>query len=237
MAVKFDILTLFPELFGDFFAAGLMARAKEAGLLDVNLHCLRDFSESERGMIDDYPFGGGDSVVLAPEPLARALDAVLTEGDARPVIYLTPQGKTFNHERAQALVQQGGAILLCGRYGGVDQRIIDLYIDEEISIGDYVLMGGELPAMVVMEAASRFIPGVLGNQDSAANDSFQDALLEAPLYTRPRLFKGLAVPEVLLSGDHQAIEAWRRQQASDRTQARRPDLANKKLQKPKGFCY
>lgn len=232
MAIAFHILTLFPEMFGSVLQTGLLNHALTEGKLTVHLHDLGPYSPAGRRMIDDQPFGGGDGMVMAPEPLARAIEAVkgqISTEKPLPLVYFTPQGRPLTPDRLKQFSQEG-AILLCGRYSGIDERIRELFVDEEVSIGDYVLMGGELPAMVVLEASARFIPGVLGNETSAEIDSFSgelEGLLEGPIYTRPREFRGLKVPEVLLNGNHKDIEAWRRQQALARTQKRRPDLLKK----------
>ena len=208
-----------------------MGRAIKMGLLGVAVHSLRQYSGNRRGMIDDAPYGGGEGMVFRPEPLAKALKPFRAGGQKRrPIIFLTPQGQTFTHQKARQLGQSAGAILLCGRYAGIDERIRQLFVDEELSLGDYVLMGGELPAMAVLEAAARFIPGVLGHADSAQHDSFEDGLLEGPLYTRPREFGGLGVPSILLSGNHRDIQRWRRQKALERTRSRRPGWAQKAQQ-------
>lgn len=232
MAIPFHILTLFPEMFTSFLQTGLLKHALTQGKMTVALHDLGPFSPAGRRMIDDQPFGGGDGMVLAPEPLAAAIEALKGKLSAErplPLVYFTPQGPLLTQERLKQF-STDGAVMLCGRYSGIDERIRELFVDEEVSIGDYVLMGGELPAMVVLEGAARFIPGVLGNENSAEVDSFSgdlQGLLEGPIYTRPREFRGLKVPEVLLNGNHKEIEAWRRQQALARTQARRPDLLKK----------
>ena len=224
MALRVDILTLFPEMFGGFLGESILRIAREKGLLEVRVSNIRDWAEGRHKKVDDTPFGGGPGMVLMVPPVARCLDAV-REMDRRrgPVILLTPQGRPFDQQAARRLAQQARLILLCGHYEGVDERIRTL-VDEEISIGDYVLTGGELPAMVVTDAVARLLPGVVGNSASPHEESFSEGLLEYPQYTRPRDYEGLAVPDVLLSGNHAEIERWRREQSLRRTQQRRPDL-------------
>ena len=225
---KFNILTLFPEIFSAFLSLGIFSRGIKKGVFSLEIDDLRAFSSNPRGRVDDRPYGGGDGMVLSVEPIARALAQIKKKGDLRPVIFLTPQGKRFNQKWAMDLAQGNGAIFLCGRYGGIDERIRENWVDEELSIGDYVLMGGELAAMVVLEASVRLIPGVLGNEESSQNDSFKKDLLEGPQYTRPREYQGLKVPSVLLSGHHQNIANWQQKQSLTRTQTRRPDLIMKR---------
>jgi tRNA (guanine37-N1)-methyltransferase len=236
LPIKFDVVTVFPEIFSAFCKTALLGRAVERGMVSIHLHDLREWaplpkSPGGRARVDDAPYGGGDGMVMAPEPLAKALDALSHLKAGRKIIYLTPEGEVFSHRIAQRLAGEGGAILLCGRYGGIDERIREMYVEEEISLGDYVLMGGELPAMVVMETAARFVPGVLGNEDSLQADSFGSGLLEGPQYTRPRDFRGHEVPQVLLSGDHEAIRRFRQEKSLHRTLERRPDLLDTKDRK------
>ncbi len=204
------------------FAEGMVRKAAEAGLCDLRVHDLRQWAAGPHRVTDDYAFGGGPGRVLKPEPIAAAFEAVRAEGAGR-LILMSPQGRTLDQPMAQALAREPALTVLCGRYEGVDERILQLYAPEEISIGDYVLTGGELPAMIVIDAVVRLLPGVLA-EGAAAEDSFATGLLEGPHYTRPREFRGLAVPEVLLSGDHARIARWRREQALRRTLERRPEL-------------
>ena len=220
--MRIDIITLFPDMFRGPFGEGLMQRARERELITIRLHDLRAFSEDKHGKVDDFPYGGGAGMVLKPEPVARALEAV-RRPEAR-LILLTPQGTPLTQKRVNALSLEQHLILLCGRYKGIDERIRRRFAPDEISIGDYVLMGGELPAMVLTEAVVRVIPGVLGDSESALEDSFQHGLLDCPWYTRPETFEGMRVPEVLRDGDHAKTKAWRQQESEQRTRQRRPDL-------------
>ncbi len=225
--IRIDIITLFPELFGPFLEVSFIGAAREKGLVDVRLHDLRDWATDRHRSVDDSPYGGGPGMLMAPEPLVPAIEAVAgpkgPERTAR-VAALSPQGAPLTQERLAELAGLEHLVLVCGRYEGIDQRVYDLAIDDEISIGDYVLSGGEVPAMVLVEGLVRLVPGVLGNPESAQIDSFGGGLLEGPQYTRPPLYRGLAVPEVLRSGDHAAIARWRAEQALERTRTRRPDL-------------
>jgi tRNA (guanine37-N1)-methyltransferase len=222
--MKFDILTLFPGMFGGPFSESIIKRAIEDGLIDIRLHDIRDYSSDRHKTADDSPYGGGAGMVMKVEPLAACIEAVRSErGDAR-VILTTPRGKRFDQSLATELAREEGLLIICGRYEGVDERVRDLFVDDEISLGDFVMTGGELAAMVIVDAVSRLLPGVLGSADSALSDSFSDGLLEYPHYTRPAEFRGLAVPDVLLSGNHREIEKWRRRQALHRTLSMRPDL-------------
>lgn len=225
--MKFDILTLFPDMFFSPFRESILSKAVERGLLEIRTVNIRDFSLDKHQVVDDTPYGGGQGMVMKVEPIARAIESIKSQNLSAPVIYLTPQGKPFNQDLARRLSTQPHLILLCGRYEGVDERVRELFIDEEISIGDYVLTGGELAAMVLIDAVSRFIPGVLGSDRSAEDDSFFNSLLEYPQYTRPSDFRGKGVPEVLLSGNHSAISIWRKKEALRRTAMRRPDLLAK----------
>ena len=225
--IEIDVLTIFPELLEGFLKTSLIGQARESGLIRVAAQDLRAFAMDRHRTVDDIPYGGGPGMVLKPEPLVAAIEALA--GPKRPgrqarVILLSPQGRRFDQACAAELAEGGPLVLVCGRYEGVDQRVIDLAVDEELSIGDYVLAGGEVPAMVVIEAVTRLVPGVLGNPASAAAESFQAASLEGPQYTRPARYRGISVPEVLRSGDHQAIARWRREQALELTKRRRPDL-------------
>ena len=224
--IQFDVLTLFPEIFTSPLEESIMMKARDAGLVKVRLFNIRDWSESKHKTADDTVFGGGDGMVMKPDILEKAIPAVRPDGKPAPVVLLSPQGKRFDQEWAQQLSQLERLILVCGRYAGIDQRAIDKLIDQELSIGDYVLSGGEIPALAVIEAVSRLVPGVLGNAESPEKDSFP-ARLEFNQYTRPRVFLGQEPPEVLLSGDHKKIEAWRKKESLRRTLLKRPDLLAK----------
>lgn len=221
--MRFDIITIFPEMFSGMFDGGIIGRARDKGLVEVVVHDLRDFTEDRHRQVDDRPYGGQEGMVLKAEPIFRAVEAVRAAGDAR-VYLLSPQGTRFNSALASELAAGTQVILICGRYEGVDERVVDHLVDGEISIGDYVLSGGEAAACVVIEAAARFVPGVVGKEESVRHDSFFDGLLDFPHYTRPRNFRGLKVPEVLFSGDHAKIACWRRKKALEKTLDRRPDL-------------
>ena len=221
-----DIISVVPELMQSAFAHSIMKRAQEKGLLTVACHNLRDYTTYRHAQVDDYQFGGGAGMVLMPEPLANAIEHLKEQKTFDAIIYMTPDGPTFNQKMANALSLKKNLLIICGHYKGIDERIRSLYITHEISIGDYVLSGGELAATVVVDAIGRLIPGVLNDETSALIDSFQDNLLAPAVYTRPKVFQGLEVPEVLLNGDHKKIEQWRSQNALERTQERRPDLLN-----------
>ena len=220
----FDILTIFPELFTSPLQEGILRRAIGSGRIQVNLHNIRDYATDKHKMTDDRPFGGGEGMVMKPEPLVAALDDVQQGGDKGRVILLSPRGKTYCQETAERLAGYARLILICGRYEGVDERVARCCIDEEISIGDYVLTGGELGAMVIVDSVTRLLPGVLGCEDSSRNDTFSRGLLKHPQYTRPREFSGMDIPEVLLSGDHEEIEKYRFLESVRETLERRPDL-------------
>ncbi len=220
--LRIDILTLFPEMFSGPFAGGMIRKATEAGICDLRVHDLRDWAHTAHRVVDDEVFGGGPGMVLKPEPIVAACEALVAKGTGR-LVYLTPQGVPLDQTLAGRLALECGLVLLCGRYEGVDERALQILRPLEISIGDYVLTGGELPAMVLVDAVVRLLPGVLA-AGAAAEDSFATGLLEGPQYTRPRVFRGLEVPEVLLSGDHARIAAWRRYEALRRTWRRRPEL-------------
>lgn len=232
--MRIDVLTIFPSLFEPFRSTALLGAACGRGLVDLRVHDLRDWTRDRHRTVDDAPYGGGPGMVMKPEPLVDAIEALAgAKGDTRTarVLLLSPQGRPFGQAQAGALSQQPHVVLVCGRYEGVDQRVIELAVDEEVSIGDYVLAGGELPALVVIEAVTRLLPGVMGNPDSAATESFQGSgeegtgrMLEGPQYTRPPVYRGLEVPEVLRSGDHAAIARWRAERARETTRRRRPDL-------------
>ena len=221
-----DIISVVPELMQSAFAHSIMKRAQEKGLLTVACHNLRDYTTYRHAQVDDYQFGGGAGMVLMPEPLANAIVHLKEQKTFDAIIYMTPDGPTFNQKMANTLSLKKNLLIICGHYKGIDERIRTLYVTHEISIGDYVLSGGELAATVVVDAIGRLIPGVLNDETSALTDSFQDNLLAPAVYTRPKVFQGLAVPEVLLNGDHKKIEQWRAQNALERTQERRPDLLN-----------
>jgi tRNA (guanine37-N1)-methyltransferase len=225
--MRFDVLTLFPELFSSFLKETILGRAVKAGLVDIRLVNIRSFAKGRHLVTDDTPFGGGQGMVMKPGPISRALESIDRTKDRSLVLLLTPQGRTFDQPLAWDLSRMEQLILICGRYEGVDERIRTTCVDMELSIGDYVLSGGEMAAVVVMDAVSRLVPGVLGGEKSAQEDSFEDGLLEYPQYTRPRVFKNQEVPEILLSGDHEKIRVWRRTESLKRTLERRPDLLEK----------
>lgn len=222
--MKIDILTLFPEMFAPL-KESIIGRATEKGTVEINIHNIRDFSLDKHKKCDDAPFGGGAGMVMTPQPIADAIESVDPEHKAVR-IYLSPKGETFTQSMVNGLVESQNLLFLCGHYEGVDQRVIDLYIDREISIGDYVLTGGELPAMVVVDAVLRYVDGVISG-DSLKDESFTDNLLEYPQYTRPQVFKGVAVPEVLTSGDHAKVDKWRYEKSVEITKKLRPDLLKK----------
>ena len=225
--MRFDVLTLFPELFSSFLKETILGRAVKAGLVDIRLVNIRSFARGRHLVADDRPFGGGEGMVMKPGPISRALESVDRTKGRSLVLLLTPQGRTFDQTLAWELSRMEQVILICGHYEGVDERIRANGVDLELSIGDYVLSGGETAAMVVMDAVSRLVPGVLGGEKSNQEDSFEDGLLEYPQYTRPRVFKNQEVPEILLSGDHEKIRVWRRTESLKRTLERRPDLLEK----------
>ena len=222
--MRIDIITVLPELLESPFGHSILKRAKAKGLLDIHLHNLRDHTPYRQGQVDDYQFGGGAGMVMMPEPLAILIDKLKEERTYDEVIYMTPDGKVFDQKAANTLSMKQNVIILCGHYKGIDDRVRQLYVTSEISIGDYVLSGGELAAAVVVDAVGRLIPGVLNDETSALFDSFQDGLLSPPVYTRPEEFQGLKVPEVLLSGHDKNISEWRYEKALERTKERRPDL-------------
>ncbi|MBI2866732.1 MAG: tRNA (guanosine(37)-N1)-methyltransferase TrmD [Chloroflexi bacterium] len=223
--MKVHILTLFPDMFAGPFSESMVKRAMEAGLVSIHLHDIRDYTHDKHHTVDDAPYGGGPGMVMKPEPVFEAVESIL--GDRLgtvPVILTSPQGERFTQAIAQELSASPEWLVLCGHYQGIDDRVREHLATREISLGDYVLTGGEIPAMVIVDAVVRLVPGVLGCEDSATQDSFAAGLLQHPLYTRPPEFRGWAVPEILLSGDHAAIARWRRRQALLRTLQRRPDL-------------
>ena len=223
--MRIDILTLFPRMFDGPFAESIVARAIAAGIVEIAIHNLRDWTHDRHRTVDDKPFGGGAGMVMKPGPLFAAIEALRRPGGQ--TILLTPQGEVFSQRLAADLATQPSLLLVCGHYEGIDERVREHAVDREISIGDYVLSGGEIPAMVVADAVIRLLPGALGCAESAVDESHSAGLLEYPQYTRPADFRGWTVPEILLSGNHAAITAWRREQARQRTQARRPDLLQK----------
>lgn len=222
--MKIKVLTIFPEMLRPMLEASILGRAIEEGLIEVELIDIRPFSELKHKNTDDYPFGGGPGMVMLAQPIVDAVEACTKDGFHGKRLYLSPRGRTFDQSMAEELARDGELLLLCGHYEGVDQRAIDLVIDEEVSIGDYVLTGGELGALVIIDAVSRLIPGVLGSDESSQDESFSSGLLEYPQYTRPREYRGLAVPDVLLSGDHAKINRWRRDRALELTWRRRPEM-------------
>jgi tRNA (guanine37-N1)-methyltransferase len=219
-----EILTVLPELLTSPFEHSMMKRAQEKGLLTIKLHNLRDWAINKHGQVDDYQYGGGAGMVMVCEPLANAIDQLQEAGKFDEIIFMTPDGARFDQKQANTLSLQNRILIICGHYKGIDQRIRDLYVTKEISIGDYVLSGGELAAAVVVDAIGRLIPGVLNDETSALTDSFQDNLLAPPVFSRPADFRGLTVPEVLLQGDPKKVDQWRSEQALIRTKQRRPDI-------------
>jgi len=222
--MRFDIITIFPQIFSEVFDFGIVRRAVEASLIEIRVHNLRDYTLDRHRQVDDRPFGGGAGMVMKPEPLFRAVEALKDGGPDAPVVLLSPQGRLFSQSLAEEYSQRAGLILICGRYEGVDERVVEHLITDEVSIGDYVLSGGEIPAMVVVDAVTRLIPGALGCEESAERESFVNGLLDYPHYTRPADYRGLKPPDVLLSGNHAEIEGWRRRKAIEKTLRRRPDL-------------
>lgn len=222
--MRFDVFTLLPETFSPYLQASILQKAAERGLLEFYIHNIRDYTHDKHHTTDDTPYGGGGGMVMKPEPVFEAIESVLGAPPACPVILLTPQGRVFNQEIAFELASQPQLALLCGRYEGIDERIREHLVTDEISIGDYVLTGGELPALILIDAISRLLPGVLGDPDGAMDDSHASGLLEYPHYTRPPEFRGWGVPETLLSGDHGKIDKWRREQSLRRTLKRRPEM-------------
>ena len=222
--MKIDILTIFPQMF-DALDFSILKRAQDNNLISIKTTDIRDFSLDNNKRVDDYSYGGGAGMIMTPQPLFDAINSVKTKDSY--VIFMSPKGKTLTQEKVESLAKKDNLIILCGHYEGIDQRIIDLCVDEEISIGDYVLTGGELPAMVLVDAISRYVPKVLGNQTTTEEESFSNGLLEYPQYTRPSQFMGKSVPDVLLSGNHKAIRDWRLEQSLSITKQRRPDLYQK----------
>jgi len=241
--MRFDVFTLLPEVFSPYLQASMLDKAASRGLIDVKLHNIRDYTHDKHHTTDDTPYAGGGGMVMKPEPVFEAVESVLGAPPACPVILLTPQGRVFNQNIAQELAAHQRIALICGRYEGIDERIRENLVTDQISIGDYVLTGGELPALILIDAIARLLPGVLGDPDGAADDSHASGLLEYPHYTRPPEFRGHAVPPILLSGDHAKIAQWRREQSLLRTLEHRPDLlarapltdADKKFLKSLGY--
>lgn len=222
--MRFDIISVLPDLLVSPFAHSILQRAQKKGIAEIVVHNLRDYATNKQKSVDDYPYGGGSGMVMSIDPFARCIEALKAERDYDEIIFMSPDGETFNQTIANELSGKGNIMILCGHYKGIDQRIRDLFVTREISIGDYVLSGGELPAAVLVDAIIRLIPGVLNDETSALSDSFQGELLDAPVYTRPADWRGHKVPDVLLSGHEAKINEWRHEQALIRTQSRRPDL-------------
>ena len=221
--MKFDVLTLFPEMFG-ILNQSIIGKAIEKELIDINLINIRDFSKDKHKKVDDTPYGGGAGMVMKPDVVYDAYKSI--EDRNAKVIYMSPQGKTLNQKKVEELAKEGHLIILCGHYEGIDQRVLDKIVDEEISIGDYVLTGGEIPAMVLIDSVSRYVKGVL-NEESIQEESFSNGLLEYPQYTRPEIFEGVKVPEILLSGHHENIEKWRKEKSIEITKKKRPEILEK----------
>jgi tRNA (guanine37-N1)-methyltransferase len=224
--MKIDILSVVPELLESPLQHSIIKRAQTKGLLEINVHHLRKWAVNEYGQVDDYQYGGGAGMVMMPEPLANAIESLSKETTYDEIIFMTPDGDTFNQQTANQLSLKKNILIICGHYKGIDDRIRQQYVTKEISIGDYVLSGGELAAAIVTDAIGRLLPGVLNDETSALFDSFQDNLLAPPVYTRPADFRGIKVPDILLSGDPKKIEEWRYEQSLQRTRDRRPDLLN-----------
>lgn len=223
--MNFHVLTLFPDMIRDGFQTSITGRAVEKGLLSLDTVNIRDFSVNKHNRVDDYPYGGGAGMVMQAEPVYLAYQSIAEKLPKKPrVLYMSPQGKVFNQRMAEELAQEEEIVFLCGHYEGIDERVLEEIVDEEVSIGDYVLTGGELPALVIMDAVSRLVGGVLHNEDSAEFDSFHDNLLEYPQYSRPEVWRDKTVPPILMSGHHANVEKWRREQSLIRTLERRPDL-------------
>lgn len=231
--MRFHIMTLFPDIFHSYMNESIMKRAVEKGIVDVYIYNIRDFSKNKHNKVDDYPFGGGAGMVMTPQPIYDTYKHIIeTHNIKEPrVVYLTPKGKVYNQSIAEQISIREDIILLCGHYEGIDERIIDLIVTDEISIGDYVLTGGELPALIMIDSISRLIPGVLNQNESFEEESFKDNLLEYPHYTRPREFEGLQVPKVLLSGNHKKIDEWRKEESVRITKERRFDLYKRTKEK------
>ena len=231
--MKIDVLTLFPEMFTPVTESSMLGRAVEKGILDIRLTDIRDFSNDKHNKADDYPFGGGGGMVMMADPIFGALESVNAEG--KKILYMSPRGKILDREMISRLSVQEELVILCGHYEGVDQRVIDYWNMEEVSIGDYVLTGGELPAMVLIDSVARLVPDVLGNESSALDESIYSGLLEHPQYTKPREYRGMNVPEVLVSGNHKLIELWKFREALLLTKKRRPDLFEDYIKSERSF--
>jgi len=227
--MRFDIITIFPQIFEGVFDHGIIRRAMAAGIVDIRIRNLRDFAADKHNSVDDRPYGGGEGMVLMPDPLFHAVEHCQAAAPMpkSEVVLLSPQGRTWSQEMAAEFATNPHAILICGRYEGVDQRVAEALVDREISIGDFILSGGEIPAMVLVDSVVRLLPGVVGNEDSIVNESFSTGLLDYPQYTRPAEYRGMQVPEVLLSGDHARIERWRRERAFEKTEQNRPEMIKK----------
>ena len=228
--MKFTVMTLFPEMITDGLNTSIIGRAVKNGLLEINAVNIRDYTPDKHKHVDDYPYGGGAGMVMSAEPIFACCSELIKKSSSKKpvrVLYMTPQGRTFDQNMAKELAKEEELIFLCGHYEGIDQRVVDEIVTDEFSIGDYVLSGGELPAMVMIDAISRMVPGVLSNEESGVSESFEDNLLEYPQYTRPEEWHGKKVPEVLLSGHHANIEKWRKQKQLEKTEAVRPDLFKK----------
>lgn len=222
--MRIDIITVLPGLLDSPFAHSILKRAQSKGLVEIKVHNLRDYANNKHKSVDDYPYGGGSGMVMSVQPFASCIEQLRSEREYSDIIFMTPDGERLNQDRVNELSIGGNMIILCGHYKGIDQRIRDLYVTREISIGDYVVSGGELPAAILVDTIVRVIPGVLSDETSALSDSFQGGLLDAPIYTRPADWNGHKVPDVLLSGDQAAIDTWRHEQSVGRTRERRPDL-------------
>ena len=233
--MRFDVLTLFPQMFEAVLGDSIIGRARENNILEMNFIDIRDFSTNKHMKVDDYPYGGGAGLVMQPEPVYRAYKDLEKDMKKKPrVVYLTPQGTTFHQEMAKELAKEEELVFLCGHYEGIDERVLEEIVTDYVSIGDYVLTGGELPAMVMIDSISRLVPGVLHNDDSAGDESFENGLLEYPQYTRPEVFEGKKVPDVLLSGHHANVEKWRLEKSIERTKKYRPDLYEEYCRKQSG---
>ncbi|MCG6190537.1 tRNA (guanosine(37)-N1)-methyltransferase TrmD [Maribellus maritimus] len=228
--MRIDIITVLPEILESPFSHSIIKRAQEKGLAEIHIHNLRDFSDDKHRRVDDYSFGKGAGMVMAIQPIEKAIESLKAKRNYNEIIFTTPDGGVFNQKEANNLSMMGNIIILCGHYKGIDQRIRDFYITKEISVGDYVLTGGELAAAIITDAVVRLIPGVLSDETSALTDSFQDNLLSPPVYTRPAEYKGMKVPEILLSGNDKLVDDWKQEQAIERTKELRPDLYKKYLE-------
>ncbi len=236
--MKFDVLTLFPGMFEAVLGDSIIARAEKAGIIEMNFINIRDFSTNKHKKTDDYPYSGGGGMLMTPQPIYDAYKSIENNAKVKPhTIYMSPQGKTFTQQKARELAQYEHIVILCGHYEGVDQRVLDMIVDEEISIGDFVLTGGEIPAMAVIDSVSRMLPGVLSAEENFMNESHFSGLLEYPQYTRPEEFMGVKIPEVLLSGHHKNIEQWKREKAIETTYKKRPDLLETAQLSDKDLLY